>query len=148
MWWSWQAFHTQCKQYGRETSGFMPVQSKKKNLLPYNNKAWQHLGIHCCEMSENFFVRTPNPRDKLHLTEVGKWWSTSTLLLYLSVFLRCLYFTWIFIFSNNFLLLLWIFEHKYLYFPLLTFIKQAHYFSFSDFAFLAELRTLYRPKCQ
>ncbi len=45
-------------------------------------------------------------------------------------------------FSDNFLLL---FQHKYLSFLLLPFSKQAHYFSFDVFDFLALLRTLYQP---
>ncbi len=38
------------------------------------------------------------------------------------------------------------FEHKYLNFLLVTFSKQACYFSLNAFVFLAELRTLYQHK--
>ncbi len=48
-------------------------------------------------------------------------------------------------FSDNFLLLLSTFEHKYLYF-ICTFSKQTCYFNCSAFVFLAVLRTLYQPK--
>ncbi len=60
-------------------------------------------------------------------------------------YFRYLYFTWVFFSSDNFLLVL-TFKHTHLYFLLLTFSKQACYFSLKALVFLPVLRTLYQPK--
>ncbi len=66
-------------------------------------------------------------------------WEVTTYKYFISTFFKYLYCTWVFTFLTTFPT----FEHKYLYFLLHTFSKQARYFSF---CLSGCAQDLYQPK--